>query len=227
MLKESLQDSWSFFSRNIMAIASIILPIIIPVEILTSLYTYSTQGEAPTLGSSLVMMVVWGLSYSVYMVAVIFYISSTISGQTLSTKALWRQGAQVWGRYFLLILLVGAMVLVGFMALIVPGIIFMIRYAFAEFELLLNQKHAIEALKSSWHATADYVWAILGGYAVISLALWLPYLLIVKLLTALGLNYDIAYSLLDTASSVFGVFYTIFAFRIYEYYRSEQAGMAP
>ena len=45
MLKKSLMDSWAFFKRHALAISIIILPIVVPVEILAALYQYFLASE--------------------------------------------------------------------------------------------------------------------------------------------------------------------------------------
>lgn len=58
--------------------------------------------------------------------------------------------------------LVSLIVLVGFILLIVPGIIFAIRLSFTGLLIVDRKLDAIEAIKTSWRMTKGYSWAIFG-----------------------------------------------------------------
>jgi uncharacterized protein UPF0259 len=107
----------------------------------------------------------------------------------------------------------------GFILLIIPGVIFTIRYSFSEFELLLNQSKPLDAMRNSWDTTKDYMWIIFGGYAVITIVLFVPYYLVESLFDESSIFYWVIYTLSNITYSVLSVLYTIFAFRIYEFSR--------
>lgn len=221
MLKKLLTDSWSFFKSHAVAISIIILPIVVPIDVFTALYQYFLTSEEYVLSEQIVPTVIGFIAYPIYTVGVIFYIASIISGETLGTKTLWKLGAKYWLPYLVLSILVGLAVMFGFVLLIIPGIIFAIRYAFSEFDLLLNQSKPLDAMRNSWDATKEYMWVIFGGYVVITLVFYVPYYLVSSLFE----ESSISYLMLDTASSivysVLGVLYTIFAFRVYEFSKSQ------
>ena len=103
----------------------------------------------------------------------------------------------------------------GFLLLIIPGIILIGRYSFAEFDLLLNNRSPLDAMGRSMDATKKYIGTILGGYLVITIIIYGPYYLVVALLEQMGLELGVLDNLLDIIYSVLGVIYTIFAFRVY------------
>ena len=59
-------------------------------------------------------------------------------------------------------ILVGVIVGIGFVLLIVPGIIFACRMAFVSFLVMDQKMEAIEAVKKSWEMTRGYSWTIFG-----------------------------------------------------------------
>jgi len=130
-------------------------------------------------------------------------------------------GVKYWKSYIVLSIFVGLAVMFGFILLVIPGVVFAIRLAFSDFYLLLGQETPTEAMRSSWEITKDYLWVILGGYVVITIALYAPYFLVTSLID----KSSIIYWVLDTASniaySVLGAIYTIFAFRVYEFARMQ------
>ena len=221
MLKKSLMDSWSFFKIHALAISTIILPIAAPIEVLISLYQYFLASEEFVFAEQLIPMAIWFVAYPIYSVGVVFYMASVISGETIDIKTSWSLGAKFWLPYIVMNVFIGVAVMFGLFFLIIPGVIFAVRYAFSEFDLLLNKSKPLDAMKNSWDRTKEYMWVILGGYVVITLIFYVPYFIIASLFD----ETSVAYWLLDTASniiySVLGALYTIFAFRVYEFAKSQ------
>jgi len=221
MLIKSLKESWSFFKIHSVALSIIILPIAAPVEIFSSLYEYFLNSDEFHFIEEMVPMAVNAITYPIYTIAVIFYIASVITGETLNTKMLWKLGAKFWLPYIIMSAMIIITVVSGFILLIVPGIILIIRYAFSEFDLLLNKNKPLNALKNSWSETKEYMWVIFGGYVIITFALVVPYYLIAAIFEGSSISYWVLYTLLNIAYSVLAVLYTIFAFRIYEHSKSQ------
>jgi hypothetical protein len=221
MLKKSLIDSWSFFKIHVLAISIIILPIVAPIEIFSALYQYFVASEEFLFSEQLIPIAIQMAAYPIYAVGVVFYIASVISGEPIDAKTSWRLGAKFWLSYIVMSVFIGAAIMFGLILLIIPGVIFAARYAFADFDLLLNQSKPLDAMKNSWDITKDYIWVILGGYVMITIVFYVPYYLIALLFD----ESSVAFWLLDTASniiySVLAALYTIFAFRIYEFAKSQ------
>lgn len=60
-------------------------------------------------------------------------------------------------------LLVAAIVIMGFILLIVPGIIFAIRLAFVPYLVMDKGLEPVAAVEKSWNMTRDHGWAIFGA----------------------------------------------------------------
>ncbi|WP_231735774.1 hypothetical protein [Vibrio sp. MEBiC08052] len=58
--------------------------------------------------------------------------------------------------------------MLGFIALIIPGIYIAARYAFADFETVLNNRSPISALNESWQDTKDIVGKLMIVTALMS-----------------------------------------------------------
>lgn len=215
MLKKSLIDSWAFFKNHIVAISAIVLPIVVPIEIFTALYQYFATSEEFVLSEQIFPISLWLLSYPVYAVGIVFYMASIVSGEMCDTRTLWRLGLKFWMPYIVLTTIIMISVLFGFILLIVPGILLVVRYAFSEFDLLLNQSKPLDAMKNSFASTKEYMWAILGGYVVITIVLYTPLHLISSLFDESSISYFVFDAVTSVAYSVLEILYTIFAFRIY------------
>lgn len=221
MLKTSLMDSWAFFKIHVLAISIIILPIVVPIEVIEALYQYFLASEEFVFFEQIISIAIGFVAYPIYAVGVVFYIASVISGKTIDTKTSWRFGVKFWLPYTILSIFIGIAVMFGFTLLIIPGVIFTVRYAFADFDLLLSQRKPLDAMKNSWAETKDYMWAILGGYVVITLVFYMPYYLIVSLFDEASVAYLLLNSTSNIIYSVLATLYTIFTFRVYQIAKSQ------
>ncbi len=167
-------------------------------------------------------MFVGFLAYPVYSVGVICYITSVITGDRIDTVTAWKLGIKFWNPYLALTALVGITVMFGLILLIVPGIILSIRYSFSGFDLLLNNSKPIDAMKNSWNGTKDYFWLLLGGYAVITVGLYAPYVLISSSFDDANIPFLVFDTTANLIYAVLGVLNTIFAFRIYDLAREQR-----
>lgn len=217
MLTTLLRDSWSFFKNHVLILSIIILPVAAPIEILIALYQYSLAADKEIFTQKIIPMVIAFGAYPIYTIGVIFYIASIISGEKIEIKTLWRLGIRYWHAYIALSLLVSAVVITGFMLFVLPGILFTIRYSFSEFELLLNRRKPLEAMKKSWGSTKEYMWILFAGYAVITITLNVPYFLLTDLIGDTGMSHWVFGTLLNIVYSVLTALHTIFAFRVYEF----------
>ena len=73
----------------------------------------------------------------------------------------------LFGRYFLLSIILTIVVLIGFVLLIVPGVILTIRLAASVPALIAEDLGPREALDSSWRQTKDHFWPLLQLFAAI------------------------------------------------------------
>ena len=215
MLQNLLLDSVRFFREHYIPIAMIVLPIFIPIEILDAIYSNYILKEDSGFFEQFPIMFIGLLVSPIYTAGVIFYILSVVAGDAIDTKSAWRLGVKYWMPLFILNVFVGVVVTLGFLLLIIPGIICVARYAFAEFELLLNNSRPLDAMKNSWETTREFIWVILGGYLVIAIALVAPYYVLDAVLEHLELELEILDNFLNIIYSVLGVISIIFTFRVY------------
>lgn len=82
-------------------------------------------------------------------------------------KQLIKSAWPLVGKYILLQLMVGLIVLVGFVLLIVPGILFMVWFLFSSLILVVEGTGGIPALKRSRYYVRGKFWKVLGRMAVL------------------------------------------------------------
>lgn len=216
MFSTLLSDSYVFFRSHFYAIAGIILPIVIPLEVFAAVYQHLIVGEGFTAVNQLVLMAVGLVIYPLYAAGLVFYIVSALRGEPIDRGTAWRLGWANWGRYLLVTILVGSSIMFGLFLLVVPGIFLAARFAFSEFELLLRANDPINAIGRSWQLTREHMWLLAGGFVLITVALYTPVVLLESLLSPQGALYWVLSSVLNVLVSLFAAFYTIFAFRIYD-----------
>ncbi len=225
MVKELLADTWSLFKENVVPISLIVLPIAIPTMLIDAIIQSLLAANSSHIPDSLIPILTSILVDPIYSVAVIFYLASIVAGEKIDTITLWRLGIKFWLPYVILSILFGLSVTVGFILLIVPGMILWARWSFASFDLLLNQSQPREALRNSWSATKPYVWVLLKGYSILIVILYGPNILLTKLMQgSLGktsISFQVFDSAFDMVYVVLDVMFTIFAFRIYSLYRAQ------
>ena len=215
MLQNLLFDSVRFFRSHYIPITIIVLPIVVPIEIFEIIYSNYFLEEDSGFLEQLPVMFLGSLVSPIYTAGVIFYIASVVVGDAIDTKTCWKLGIKYWMPLFLLNIYVGVVIVLGLLLLVIPGIIFIVRFAFVEFELLLNNHRPLDAMKESWETTRKFVWIILGGYLVITIVLMGPYYVLMTVLEQLEFEPGLLDNVLNIIYSVLGFIYLIFSFRVY------------
>lgn len=216
MLDQALTDSWDFFKRHFAALAALVLPVVIPLQLVLAMYDAANVEQGFDMGNAFLMMMIGFVFYALYMPAVIFYIASVVTGEKRSTGELYQLALKWWGPFLLLLLLVTFFSGVGFMLLIVPGIIIILKLAFAEFDMLLNGSGPVTAMKTSWRMTKGRKGTLFGGYLIITLAIYIPFIILEAILAGVGMAYWWVNAAVAILVAVCNLFYTIFAFRVYD-----------
>jgi hypothetical protein len=201
VLRCYLQDSWRFFGNNFSALAWIILPIAVPIEVITALLSSSVADDT-LLGPQLLLILV-GL------------MAAAIRDENISPMQSWLAAKEVWAAYLLLSLLAMVVIAFGLSLLILPGIYFAAKYAFASFELVLNRQTAIASLQQSWTKTTGLMPVLIGGGFIITGVIYLPYFAVIAMLDQAAPVFIAFEAVFNIGYALFSSLYTIFAYRVY------------
>jgi hypothetical protein len=87
-------------------------------------------------------------------------------GEPIDVEASYRYGFRRFGSVFWISLLVGIIVAVGFILLIIPGIIFLTMLAVAIPALIVENRRGTDALGRSWNLVKGHFWHVLGTIVV-------------------------------------------------------------
>lgn len=182
-------DTYAFFKVHVVAIMAIVLPFTIPLEIFSFLYYENTLHDEMSF-SSFIPAIVYFALYPIFGAALVFYVSFTVKGRSITTTQAWALGLKHWPSYFVLTAILILAIGFGFALFILPGLFLAARLAFSEFDLLLDNQNPTQSIKSSWTSSRDYFWILLNGGLIITVVIYAPYYIIVHLLNESGLYLD-------------------------------------
>ena len=164
-----IKDTLQFYRQNLMLFVGILLPILLPYEVANWLIQRFFVTDPQNLTQQLPAMMLWITIYPVYQGALILAVSQRLAGNSPTPSLLWQQGARFWFSLVAVNALFLAVVFLGTLAFILPGIYLAVRLALAEQNVLLNVESPIEAIKSSWEDTSDQFWNIFLGSLLLGL----------------------------------------------------------
>lgn len=164
-----LRDAWFFYSRNLLSIARLCLPLIV-LESCTRLAVSRLFGEdAPAAQDLLIGMVF----YPLYIGALILYLDARSRGYSPPPREVLKRAVPLWPRMAVLAGLGTLLIMLGASLFVLPGLWVMVKIAFAEYLLVLRGMTPLEALKQSFLQTRGHFLLLLGCILAVLLPLWL------------------------------------------------------
>lgn len=147
-----IKEAWKLFKLR--------FPVLIVISIIYNLFVLATNFDyylnnkpsnpeeieyAKLFAINLAWFIVYAWSIGAYV--------SAITDKSLPIGKALETGVRLLSSYLWITLIVFVFIMLGFLALVVPGVILMVRYAFREFALLCENKRGYDALRRS----SDYV----------------------------------------------------------------------
>ena len=164
-----LRDAWFFYSRNLVPIIRLCLPLIV-LEGVTRLLVQRLVGPDATAAQQLLVGM---LFYPLYTAALILYLDARSHGHEPPLREVMRRALPRWPSMAVLAGLGTLLIMLGGSLFILPGLWVMIRIAFAEYLLVLQRLTPLEALKQSFVQTRGHFLLLLGCILAVLLPLWL------------------------------------------------------
>lgn len=218
MLKTLLWDSLRFFGNNYISLVIITLPMFAFIEAFDVWYAGYTGFDQTKLTAQIVIPILVGMViYPIYTASIIIYMDAVINEKSISVLASWNAAIVRWLPMFSLYIIYGVVVLLGMLAFILPGLVFMVRFCFAEFNLLLNEQAPIPAMNASRQQTKDVFWLLLAGFVVITVVIHGLYFGALLFSRTLGMANPLFDSLLNILLAVLYLFYSVFSYRVYHF----------
>jgi uncharacterized membrane protein len=113
------------------------------------------------------MLVNFALGTLVSMGATAFYLAAHDNPDTVELSSLWHP--RPFWKYLGASILLGLAIGIGFILLIVPGVIFALMFLFTTFIVIDRELGPIEAMKESHRITRGHKWPLLGFVIVLTL----------------------------------------------------------
>ena len=189
-----------------------LFPIIVPLSLIQALLLEYLPSGGITSWSLFGAFI---LLYPIIQAVKISYISSVAIGDELPRSACYRLAIKFWLPLLGLHILVSLAMGLGFVLLIIPGLIVFARLMFSAFYCLLYEQNIINAFTSSWKHTKEYQWVLLVGVIVIAIATSLPVWLFEIGVETLSTGNVFAAFIASIIQHVSACLMTLFAFRIF------------
>jgi hypothetical protein len=204
--------------------AALVLTIWIPGHLLIDMAVASNPNQADTLVVLQLGQLVEFVFGPIYAAGIITALAARMAGEKTSYLEAMRAGLHHWGRLFGARLVAGLLVLLGFLALIIPGLILATRYMLIDEVVVLEGAGVRESRQRSSQLTWGKALQIFRAW-VVSIALIMTFsFALAKLLDLAGLqNHVLAADACDCLISVFAVFFNCLLFLYYWEARQQEA----
>lgn len=168
---------------------------------------------------------IWKSAKLLYVGATLFALSRVTRDQTVTYVQAMAAGLRVWPRLFVARIAASLLVLLGLVALVIPGFVLLVRYALLDSVVVLEGATATLALKRSATLTAGMRWQIFGAGGVFLLTFFVFSLILYVLVELAGGNIFVSIAVDCVLNVAFGLI-TIVLFLFYlEARRNEQDGV--
>jgi len=215
-----LKDTWFFLRTNFTGLCAVLLPLLIPLNFISTAAEYYSNDEAQYVWLALISETA---AFPLYQGALVFFLAAMVKGEQLPVVQYYKLAVKFWLPLILLYLATGLAMLGGFLLLILPGLIVAARVAFAEFYCLLHEQTPLDAFKSSWEHAREYQWTILAGLMVIALAVIILFSVLDWVVVILGLNGAPYTFISSVVASILYASTTIFCFRVFTLHLETQS----
>ncbi len=199
-----LLDSFKFFTLNLPAIATIVVPVYLIVEFLVPLLSIFVDDLAKGLtGWDLIDdFLSWVIEYitieflrqlvgGIAWIAVIRVIAGAMHGDKIQSIQAIKDGANMLPMYFVTAVIFYTILIVSSLLLLVPGIIFAVYCAFWQYSYVLRGKGAFSALAYSYSLVKDdFVRVFLNVFGIIILLFVFDYFVLESLSNGIASTLD-------------------------------------
>jgi hypothetical protein len=147
-----------------LAVTMALMLLLVPLVGLLSKQNYLEQvGPVSTVFIPTLALVLGFLVWSLLIKAtVVVSVSRVISGEGLEVKETLKVAWRKLGRYFLTNLLTSLIMVIGYILLIVPGVVFTVWYSFSQYIVITQDVGPIQALKASKKLVSGRFWPVFG-----------------------------------------------------------------
>ncbi len=159
---KKFSEALSILWHNLGLFAAIVLTVWLPANILINLlsYHYESIGD---LGAFKITMWIEGIFGPIVIGALLYALSRIKQGNRVTYGEVMAVGFRKWGALFTARFVAGLLILLGFLALIVPGVILTVRYSLLDAAVILEDSGISESRARSIVLTKGRRWQIFGA----------------------------------------------------------------
>jgi len=211
-----IRDAWFFFSRNLLSIALLCLPLIM----LESLAQYALASASGPDTSPAYSVVIGLFFYPLYTGSLIIFLAARSSGEQPALSNVWALALSLWPRFAVLAALSTLLIMVGISLMVIPGLYVIVKLAFSEYLLVLRGLSPLAAMRGSFSQTNGHFARILLCVLCVMVPLWALDLLSFNLA---GKDNELMLFVLDCANGFLQLFASVVTFRLFMLISSETA----
>jgi len=211
-----LGESFSFFRAYARDIASFLLYATFPVIIIENFLSYfaAVYNLSPDIKS--LPILIHFMYQPIYTGGLIFMISRLVSGASWSIKESLLVGLGCWLNLLVVHVISSALIILGLIAFIVPGLVVFARLSMAEFSVVLERRSPIDSLIHSNRITKRFTWQIIGSVVLLSALLLGVKLLINIIIATFSLKHLFVFMVGELIIIILWSNLTILLFRYYD-----------
>ena len=159
---KKFSEALSLLWNNLGLFAAIVLTVWLPGNILTNFIAYN-YAEVGDIGFMNLTMWIEGIFGPIYIGALVYALYQINMGRTATYREAMSVGFRKWCSLFAARLVAGILMGLGFIALIIPGIILAVRYSLLDAAVIVEDKGISESRARSIELTAGRRWRIFGA----------------------------------------------------------------
>jgi uncharacterized membrane protein len=172
-LGEILSEAFRIYKENAAKLLLIVAVIVVPLSFISAagvrllgepkLHRVGTTIEysrsfGVTVAALLIGAAIGVITWAILQAAMLRGAAQATIGDPVDVEASYRWGLRRFGSVLLLAILVGIVVVLGFILLIIPGIIFLVFLSVSEPALIVENRRGTEAMSRSWNLVRGHFW---------------------------------------------------------------------
>jgi membrane-anchored glycerophosphoryl diester phosphodiesterase (GDPDase) len=168
ILDAAFRIYWANANKLIVLVAIVVVPLSLISHLLTGV-VFATHGAGLWVATTLVTLLITLITYAILQAALIRGAAQATVGDTVDVEASYKWGLRKFGWVLLVSSATGIMVVIGFVLLIVPGVILLTRFTVAIPALVIEDRKGTDSINRSWNLTKGHFWHVLGTIFVAGL----------------------------------------------------------
>jgi hypothetical protein len=187
-LGEILSAAFDIYKANLASLITVVAIVVVPLSFVGALvseavassseHTVTVLGQTETISDRTFAAVILGSLIGALVAVVISAVLQAAMmraaalatiGDPVDVQASYRWGFKRFGSVILVALLVGLVVGIGFILLVIPGIIFLTLLSVSIPALVIENRRGTDAMKRSWDLAKTSFWHVLGVIVVAAL----------------------------------------------------------